>query len=115
MKDMGDANYVLRVKILRDRSKRLLGLSPKTYIKRILERLHMHYSKPIDTLIEKGRNLSIDSCPKIDEEKKQMAKVPYASAVGSLMYAMMYTRPDICFVVGLVNRYQSNPGLNLLA
>ena len=40
-----------------------------------------------------------------------MAGVPYASAMGSLMYAMLYTRPDICFTVGMVNRYQSNPGL----
>ena len=39
-----------------------------------------------------------------------MARVPYASAVGSLMYAMMCTRPDICYAVGLVSRYQSNPG-----
>ena len=40
-----------------------------------------------------------------------MSRVPYASAIGSLMYAMLCTRPDICFAVGLVSRYQSNPGL----
>ena len=39
-----------------------------------------------------------------------MSNVPYASAVGSLMYAMLCTRPDICFVVGLISRYQNNPG-----
>ena len=39
-----------------------------------------------------------------------MAGVPYASAVGSLIYAMLCTRPDICFAVGMVSRYQSNPG-----
>ncbi|KAM6556274.1 hypothetical protein CsatB_003293 [Cannabis sativa] len=39
-----------------------------------------------------------------------MAKIPYASAVGSLMYAMLCTRPDICYAVGIVSRYQSNPG-----
>ena len=38
-----------------------------------------------------------------------MFNVPYSSTVGSLMYAMMCTRPDICFAVGLVSRYQSNP------
>ena len=36
--------------------------------------------------------------------------IPYASTVGSLMYAMLYTRPNICFVVGMVSRYQSDPG-----
>ena len=39
-----------------------------------------------------------------------MKVVSYASAVGSLMYAMLRTRPDICFAVGMVSRYQSNPG-----
>ncbi|XP_070054602.1 secreted RxLR effector protein 161-like [Nicotiana tomentosiformis] len=38
-----------------------------------------------------------------------MKAVPYASGVGSLMYAMLCTRPDICFVVGVVRRFQSNP------
>ncbi|KAL4028497.1 hypothetical protein IC575_011694 [Cucumis melo] len=40
-----------------------------------------------------------------------MRHIPYASAVGSLMYAMLCTRPDICYAVGIVSRYQSNPGL----
>ena len=37
-----------------------------------------------------------------------MSKVPYLSAVGSLMYVMMYTRPDICHVVGMASKYQLN-------
>ena len=40
-----------------------------------------------------------------------MSNVPYASALGSLMNAMLCTQPDICFAVGLVSCYQSNPGL----
>ena len=39
---------------------------------------------------------------------RQMSNVSYTSAVGSLMYAMLYTRPDIYYAVGLVSRYQSN-------
>ena len=39
-----------------------------------------------------------------------MSRIPYASAVGSLMYAMLCTRPDICYSVGVVSRFQSNPG-----
>ncbi|CAA7058388.1 unnamed protein product [Microthlaspi erraticum] len=59
MKDMGEAEYILGVKIHRDRSRKLLVLSQES---------------------------------------------------SSLMYAMMCTRPDICYAVGLVSRYQSNPG-----
>ncbi|MCO5564774.1 hypothetical protein L7F22_018442 [Adiantum nelumboides] len=46
---------------------------------------------------------------KTDAEKEEMAKVPYSSAVGSLMYAMVATRPDIAYEVGVVSRYMSNP------
>ena len=40
-----------------------------------------------------------------------MRQIPYALAIGSLMYAMLCTRPDICYEVGIVIRYQSNPGM----
>ncbi|XP_075086049.1 secreted RxLR effector protein 161-like [Nicotiana tabacum] len=50
-------------------------------------------------------------CPKTPEETERMSRVPYRSAVGSLMYAMVCTRPDICQAVGLVSRYQTDPGL----
>ena len=39
-----------------------------------------------------------------------MKTIPYASAIGSLMYVMLCTRPDICYSIGIVSRYQSNPG-----
>ena len=41
-----------------------------------------------------------------------MENIPYASIVGSIMYAQTCTRPDISFVVGMLGRYQSNPGLD---
>ena len=66
----------------------------------------MHYSKLVDTPVKKGLTLSLDQCPKTDKEKERMS----ASAVGSLMYAILCTRPEICFVVCLVSYYQSNPG-----
>ena len=57
-----------------------------------------------------GINLSQDKCLKIIEEKEYMKTVPYASAVGSLMYVMLCTIPNICYSIGIVSRYQSNPG-----
>jgi hypothetical protein len=103
MKNMGEANYVLSVKVIRDRTKKLLGLIQESYIKKILEHYHMQDSKSIDIYIDKSLSLSCDMCPKTLEEKEKMFKVPYASVVGSLMYAMMCTRPDICYVIGFVS------------
>ena len=57
-----------------------------------------------------GKSLSSNQCLKTNTEIERMRGIPYASAVGSLMYAMLCTRPDICFVVGMVSRYQSEPG-----
>ena len=43
-------------------------------------------------------------------EREKMKKIPYASTVGSLMYAHTCTRPDISFAVGMLGRYESDPG-----
>jgi len=67
----------------------------------------MQTCKPVDTLIEKGSTLSLSMCSQTSEEKK-MARVPYSKAVGSLMYTMMCSRPDICHIVGLISRFQAN-------
>jgi hypothetical protein len=69
----------------------------------------MHECKPVKVPILVGVNLSADQCPKAQEEE-DMSRVPYASAVGSLMYAMVCTRPDIAHVVGVLCRYMSKPG-----
>ena len=111
MKDIGEASYVLGVKILRDLSKCLLGLSQEMYIKKMLKRYHMHGCKPMDTPIERNLNLSLYTCPKLPEEKEKMSQVPYSRAIRSLMYAMMCTRSDICYAVRLASRFQSNQGI----
>ena len=67
-------------------------------------------AKSVRTPLASHFRLSKDQSPKTEEEKDFMAKVPYASAIGSLMYAMTCTRPDISQAVGVVSRYMSNPG-----
>ena len=54
--------------------------------------------------------LSSAQCPTTAEEKEEMSVIPYASAIWSIMYAVLCTRPDVNLVVSLVGRYQSNPG-----
>ena len=65
----------------------------------------------MDTPIERNLNLSLYICPKLPEEKEQMSKVPYSSYIRRPMYAMMCTHPDICYVVRLTSRFQSNSGI----
>ncbi|RDX98066.1 hypothetical protein CR513_19066, partial [Mucuna pruriens] len=57
-----------------------------------------------DTLIAKGDKFSLKQCPNNDLERNEMQKIPYASALGSLMYVQVCTRLDITFVVGVLGR-----------
>lgn len=50
-------------------------------------------------------------CPETQNEKEKMSHGPYASVVGSLMYVTTCTWPDICYAVGFVSRFRSNPGV----
>ncbi|XP_057981106.1 secreted RxLR effector protein 161-like [Malania oleifera] len=61
--------------------------------------------------IQKGDKFSLMQCPKNDLERRQMKDVPYASFVGSLIYAQTCTRNNISFAVGMLGRYLSNPGM----
>ena len=70
----------------------------------------MSNSKPVVTPTNPQFKLSIDQCPSTDVERTYMNSIPYANIVGSLMYAMVCTRPDIAYAVSLVSRYMANPG-----
>ena len=110
MKDLGEANHILGMRITRDRKKRLLYLSQKEYVHKVLDRFNMQKGKALSTPLPAYLKLSKNDCPKSVEEKIVMAKVPYASACGSLMYAMVTTRPDIAHTMEVVSRFMSNPG-----
>ncbi|MCO5572010.1 hypothetical protein L7F22_025761 [Adiantum nelumboides] len=110
MKDLGEANHILGMRITCDRKKRLLYLSQKEYVYKVLDRFNMQKGKALSTPLHAYLKLSKNDCPKSVEEKAEMAKIPYASACGSLMYAMMAMRPDIAHAVGVVSKFMSNPG-----
>ena len=110
MKDLGKANFILGIKLWRDHKNKMLGLSQVGYIDKVLEWFNMQNSKKGLLPFRHGVPLSNDQRPKTQEEEDMMRQVPYTSAVGSLMYAMLCTRLDIYYSIGMVSRYQSNPG-----
>ena len=78
-----------------------------SYIDQVLSKYSMQNSKKGFVPFRVGKSLLSSQRPKTSAEVEKMRGIPYASVVGSLMYAMLRTRPDICFVVGMVSRYQS--------
>jgi hypothetical protein len=110
MKDLGAAKKILGMTITRDRKKREITLSQKQYIDKVVERFGMADAKVTPIPLAGHFRLSSELCPKTQEEKEFMEKIPYKSAIGSIMYAMVSTRPDIAHAVGVVSRFMSNPG-----
>jgi hypothetical protein len=110
MKDLGASNFILGMEIKRDRKKRKLWLNQRKYVETILQRFNMNECKSVKVPIHVGVKLSADQCPKTQEEEEDMSRVPYASAVGSLMYEMVCNRSYIAHAVGILSRYMSKPG-----
>ena len=80
MKDLGEASYILGMRIYRDRSKRLLGLSQSTYIDTMLKRFSIENFKKGYLPIGHGISLSKRDCPTTPQEREYMGRIPYASA-----------------------------------
>ena len=112
MKDLGEAAYILGIKIYRDRSRHLIGISQSTYLDKVLKKFKMDQSKKGFLPVLQGVKLSQTQCPTTAEDREKMKVIPYASVIGFIMYAMLCTRPDVCLAVSLAGRYQSNPGVD---
>ena len=111
MKDLGEAKKILGMEIAKDRQRGTLCLTQKQYLKKVLQRFSMfEKTKPVSTPLAPHFKLSASQYPKTEDEQEYMSKVPYSNAVGSLMYVMVCTRPDISHAVGNVSRYMHNPG-----
>ena len=109
MKDLGATKQILGKRIIRDKTNGTLKLSQSEYVKKILNRFNMNEAKPVSTPLGSHFKLSKEQSSKIEEERDHMSKVPYASAIGSLMYVMVCTRPNITHAVGVVSRFMSRP------
>ncbi|GKB23089.1 hypothetical protein Tco_0862490 [Tanacetum coccineum] len=96
--------------IIRDRTKGTLRLSQEKYIGKVLEKFNMKDAKARCQPLGDHFKLSKKQAPKTEASRRIMAKVPYALAVGSVMYAIVYTMIDIAHAVGVVRRFMSNPG-----
>src|SRR6266540_3176723 len=80
------------------------------YPDKVLNRFNMNDSKKGFIPMSHGVTLSKTQCALSPDEQERMSGVPYASVIGSIMYAMLCTRPDVSYALSVTNRYQSNPG-----
>jgi hypothetical protein len=104
-------SFLLGIEITRNPEKHQIALSQRQYIIDALERFNMSDCNPIGTPMDPGAHLSSSMSPQSPEEQKSMQDIPYLSAVGTLQYLATSTRPDISFAVGVLARFNKNPGI----
>ena len=110
MRDLGSLSYLIGVQVTRDRPNWKMYLSQQKHIHDILERFHQTNACPVSTPLDPNIHLTKDMSPKTPEEVEYMKRVPYLSAVGSLMYLAVGTHPDIAYAVGVLSRFNSCAG-----
>ena len=104
MKDLGKISHFLGIEFLVDND--TISMSQGKYIERLLEKFQMHNCKPKLTPCDPNIN-------KICSEPAEPTDATlYREIVGSLIYAMTATRPDLCYVVTKLSQYMSNPNKN---
>ena len=97
MKDLGSASRILGMDIMRDRKNGMLKLTQNRYIGQDLKTFRMEFCKPVITPTNSQFKIRSLTEKEWMVEAKVMDSVPYASAVGSLMYAMVGSRPNLAF------------------
>ena len=105
MTDLGPCTYYLGITVSRDRANRILRLGQAGYTEKFLADHGMLTSAPAPTPMTSDKFHAADD----DFVATDDSRYSYQSAIGSLMYAMLGTRPDIAFAVSVVSRYASNP------
>ena len=83
--------------------------SQMKYLRKVLDRFNMSNCKPVTTPLTTHFKLSVEFCPASVVKIEKISHVPYSSVVGSLMYAIVCTRPDLAYAVSVVSRYMHNP------
>ncbi|CAM9000931.1 unnamed protein product [Rhodiola kirilowii] len=109
IKDLGKAKTILGMNIDRDRNKRWLKLHQKPYLEKLIAKFYSLSCKSVPIPITAHFALSKAQCPKNESELIRMQSVSYANVIGSIMYAMISTRPDLSYDVSLLSRYMSIP------
>jgi len=98
MSDLGQMTKILGVKVFRDRTRGILEISQEGYIEGMLQKYNMSNCHPVSTPLPK--NVRLERAPSGDT-----SGIPYANAIGGLMYAALGSRPDIAYAVQYLSTF----------
>ncbi|KAF5391957.1 hypothetical protein D9757_003238 [Collybiopsis confluens] len=111
IKDVGENHRLLGMRVDQDLDKGTVTLSQRAYFEQVLTRFKLNNITPRNTPLPIGIQLNADMAPITETEKREMKDKPYREVLGCVMWCQLATRPDLSFTVGLLSRFQSNPGI----
>src|SRR5271169_5461912 len=104
MKDLRELKYFLGIQVQRDRERKILHISQPGYIRTILNRYGMQDSKPTNPPLPSGARLAKAATTDVLTDRKD-----YQSIVGSIMYGMLATRPDLAQCIQQISQFSQTP------
>ena len=108
--DLGELHWLLGIEIVRNRDACTISMSQRSYIDSIIHRFGLEDLKPLSLPMDPNSRLSVMQSPSMGAQYVAMRNIPYCEAVGTMMYAMLGTRPDISYAVTTLSKFSSNPG-----
>jgi Reverse transcriptase (RNA-dependent DNA polymerase)/gag-polypeptide of LTR copia-type/Integrase core domain/GAG-pre-integrase domain len=109
MEDLGEATFILGVKIERDRVARTITIGQSAYVTALLDRHGMTDCKPVTAPMDLSSTVhQLVKAPEGHQTPQDETR-DYQSIIGGIMFAMLCTRPDIAFAVTTLSQFASNP------
>jgi hypothetical protein len=105
MKDLGEIHWFLGLEITHDRQRRLIFVSQSRYISEVIDRFGFSGSRTVSTPMMPNLRLACHKLPNPEVNTHE-----YQSRIGSVIYTMLGTQPDISFAITILSQYSSNPG-----
>ena len=109
MKDLGEAKRILGIEIIKDRKNKNIFLTQSNYLKKVVQKFNMHEAKEVLIPLGQHFKLSAEQSPTTPEEANDMATISYLNGVGSIMYSMVCSRPDLAHAINVVSRFMATP------
>ncbi|THH06633.1 hypothetical protein EW146_g9550 [Bondarzewia mesenterica] len=109
--ELGPVRWLIGLAIRRDRATRTVGIFQMALINNIVSQFGLTDAHPVSTPLDHNVHLSHDDCPRTESERSAIVTIPYRQLIGSLMYLILGSRPDIAFAVSHLSQFNVNPGL----
>ena len=109
--DHGPIKWFLGFEIKRDRKSRTIAINQRAYIEKIVEKFSLTNAKQVTTPMDPNVQFSVDQCPSSTNQLAKMKGIPYSEAIGSVLWAVVVSRPDAVYAIVVLAQFIQNPGL----